>query len=95
MLRCRDGTLYTGATTDIARRLRAHAAGRGARYTRARLPVELVFAEACASRSHALRREAELKRLRAGHKRALVAGKPAAPHPAKPVASWPKCRKPR
>ena len=43
LLRCRDGTLYGGWTTDLERRLRAHNSGRGAKYTRARLPVELVY----------------------------------------------------
>jgi len=63
LLRCADGSLYAGATNDIVRRLAAHRAGRGARYTRSRLPVELAYWQDCADRSSALREEARLKRL--------------------------------
>lgn len=63
MVRCADGSLYTGWALDVEARLRAHNAGRGARYTRARRPVTLVYREACASRGEALRRERALKRL--------------------------------
>lgn len=63
VLRCRDGSLYTGATNDLDRRLRAHACGRGGRYTRSRLPVVLVHSEPARDRSAALRREAAVKRL--------------------------------
>ncbi len=63
LLRCRDGSLYAGATNDLVRRLAAHGRGDGARYTRSRLPVELVFEERVRDRSAALRREAALKRL--------------------------------
>ncbi len=63
LLRCRDGSLYAGATVDIDRRLLAHQSGRGAAYTRSRRPVELVYAEPARDRSAALRREAALKRL--------------------------------
>lgn len=73
VLRCRDGSLYTGITTDLARRLRAHAAGRGGAYTRARRPVRLVFVEGQAGHGAALRREATLKRLARAAKLALVA----------------------
>lgn len=72
MLRCRDGTLYTGATIDLARRLARHSAGRGARYTRSRLPVVLVHAEPAQDRGAALRREAALKRLSRAEKLLLV-----------------------
>jgi len=75
VLRCRDGTLYTGATIDLTRRLARHASGKGARYTRARLPVELVYQERAASRGAALSREAELKRMTRERKLALVAGR--------------------
>ena len=51
LLRCGDGSLYTGCTNDLARRLRAHQSGRGAKYTRSRLPVELVYREEAADRS--------------------------------------------
>jgi len=63
LLRCRDGSLYTGITNDIDRRLRMHAAGKASRYTRSRLPLRLVFAEGWPNRSAALRREAAIKRL--------------------------------
>ena len=63
ILRCGDGTLYTGCTNDLPRRLRAHQSGRGAKYTRSHGPVEVVYREACADRSAALRREAAIKRL--------------------------------
>ena len=63
LLRCRDGSLYAGATVDIHRRLLAHQSGKGAAYTRSRRPVELVYSEPAGDRSAALRREAALKRL--------------------------------
>jgi putative endonuclease len=72
MLRCRDGSLYTGATNDLARRLAQHASGRGARYTRSRLPVRLVYEERARDHGAALRREAALKRLARAAKLALV-----------------------
>jgi len=58
ILRCGDGTLYTGCTNDLPRRLAAHRSGRGAKYTRSRLPVEPVYREEAADKSAALRREA-------------------------------------
>lgn len=73
MLRCADGSLYTGATNDLARRVATHGRGKGAAYTRARLPVELVYSEPAADRGAALRREAQLKRLTRAQKLALVA----------------------
>jgi putative endonuclease len=72
LLRCRDGTLYAGATNDLAARVDRHAAGRGARYTRSRLPVALVFAVRVRNRSAALRREAAMKKLTRSEKLALV-----------------------
>ena len=63
VLRCGDGTLYTGITTDVERRLEAHRSGRGAKYTRGRSPLTLVYQECCESHSHALRREREMKAL--------------------------------
>jgi len=74
ILRCADGTLYTGYAVDLARRCAAHNAGRGARYTAGRLPVSVVYAEACASIGEALRREHALKRLPRARKEALIAG---------------------
>lgn len=61
MLRCGDGSLYTGITTDIDRRLEEHRAGKGAKYTRGRGPLELVYSEDCGDKSTALRRELEIK----------------------------------
>lgn len=63
MLHCCDGTLYTGSTNRLEQRVLAHAQGRGAKYTRSRRPVELVYQETAADRSAALRREAQIKRL--------------------------------
>ena len=63
ILRCCDGSLYTGITTDVTRRLREHNSGKGAKYTRTRRPIELVYQEDCADHSHALRRELEIKAL--------------------------------
>ena len=63
MLRCGDGSLYTGSTTDVERRLREHQGGTGARYTRSRPPVTLAYAEEAPDRSAAQRREAAIKKL--------------------------------
>lgn len=63
LLECADGTLYCGATNDLDRRLAAHNAGKGARYTRGRAPVRLVWSEACTDRGAALRREHAVKRM--------------------------------
>jgi putative endonuclease len=63
LLRCADGTLYCGITNDIDKRLAAHNAGEGAKYTRSRLPVKLAYSEACADRSAASKRELEIKTL--------------------------------
>jgi putative endonuclease len=63
MLRCGDGSLYTGVTNDLDRRIAAHSRGTGAAYTRSRLPVALVFQEWAPDRGAALRREAALKQL--------------------------------
>lgn len=72
IVRCADGSLYTGITTDPDRRVLDHNQGRGARYTRARRPVALVRIEAAADRAAALRREGEIKRLSAAAKQQLV-----------------------
>lgn len=74
ILRCADGTLYTGYAVDPAQRCAAHNAGRGARYTAGRRPVAVVYTEACASVGEALRREHALKRLSRARKEALIAG---------------------
>ena len=73
VLRCGDGTLYTGYTTDVQRRLREHADGEGPKYTRGRTPLELVHVEAFDSRSVAMAREHEIKRLDRREKASLVA----------------------
>lgn len=72
ILTCSDGTLYTGWTIDLAERLAAHQAGRGARYTRTRLPVKLVYQETCPDRSSAMKRERAIKKLPRVKKLALV-----------------------
>lgn len=71
-VRCADGSLYAGATNDVQRRLQKHNAGRGARYTRSRLPVVLVWSKRVATRSHALSLEATLKQLSRAQKLQLV-----------------------
>ena len=63
ILRCGDGSLYTGITTDVEKRFEAHSSGKGAKYTRGRGPLELVYSEACQDHSHALKREWEIKSL--------------------------------
>jgi len=72
IVRCADRTLYTGVTTDAEKRVADHNGGRGAKYTRNRLPVELVFVEAAGERGDALRREHEIKRMRLSDKRELI-----------------------
>jgi putative endonuclease len=74
ILRCADGTLYTGYARDPVSRERAHNEGRGARYTRGRRPVALLYTEAFESRGRALKREHELKRWRRARKTALAQG---------------------
>jgi len=76
LLRCADDSLYCGWTTDVERRLAAHAAGRGARYTRSRLPVALAAALPMADAATARREEARIKRLPRARKLALIAGSP-------------------
>ena len=63
ILECRDGTLYTGITDDLQRRLSVHGTARGAKYTRGRGPFRLRYTENCDDHSHALRRELQVKRL--------------------------------
>lgn len=74
MLRCRDGSLYTGITNDLPRRLGRHRAGTASAYTRARRPVRLVYQERQPDRGAALRREAALRRLSRGEKLRLLRG---------------------
>lgn len=75
ILRCGDGTLYTGATDDFPRRLAAHRAGKGAKYTRGRGPLEPVYRENCRDMSAALKREYAIKALPREKKLALIADK--------------------
>ena len=72
ILRCSDGTLYTGITDDLPRRIAAHNAGKGAKYTRGRGPVTPVYAETCEDKSCALKRELAIKRLPRAEKLKLI-----------------------
>ena len=72
MLECADGTLYTGITDDLERRLRAHNEGRGAKYTRGRGPLKLRYLESVPDKSTALKREHALKQLRRSEKMAII-----------------------
>jgi predicted GIY-YIG superfamily endonuclease len=73
LLRCSDGSLYTGITNDLPKRLQAHAVGRASKYTRSRLPVTLAYTEPQKSQSAALKREAAIKKLRRAEKERLIA----------------------
>ena len=75
MLRCRDGTLYTGITVDLRRRLEAHGSGAAAKYTRSRRPVTLVYQESQPDRSRAQKREAALRALGRAGKLILIAAR--------------------
>ena len=75
MLECSDGTLYTGCTNDMARRLAEHQSGRASKYTRSRLPVTVVYLEGAAGRGRALSREAEIKRMSRSEKLLLCTGR--------------------
>ena len=72
LLRCADGSLYCGWTTDPEARLAAHNSGHGAKYTRSRLPVEMVYLEPCADRHEAMSREWHIKRMSHAEKERLV-----------------------
>lgn len=72
MLQCADGTLYTGITNDIEKRIAAHNGGTASKYTRSRLPVRLVYSETCPDRSAASRREIQIKQLPRAAKLALL-----------------------
>jgi len=82
ILRCADSTLYTGYARDPNARLQVHNSGKGAKYTRSRLPVSLVYTEQCESLSAALKRERELKPWARAKKEALIAGHSQAVKPA-------------
>lgn len=72
ILRCADGSLYTGIAVDLEKRFAVHQRGRGAKYTRGRLPVKLVYQEHSGSKGEALRREAQIKKFTKRQKEALV-----------------------
>ena len=82
ILECADGSLYTGMTSDVERRLREHDSGRGGRYTRAHLPVKLLYVEGAAGRKAACAREREIKRLPRRRKFELVRSMPLSSRPA-------------
>ena len=73
ILQCGDGTLYTGIAVDVEKRFQAHCAGKGAKYTRGRGPLTLLYQEACGDHSTALRRELQVKALSREEKQALIA----------------------
>ena len=72
ILRCADDTLYTGWTTSLERRLKAHNSGKGAKYTKARLPVEIVYYEEFEDKKEAMKREYAIKQLSRGEKLKLI-----------------------
>ena len=72
ILRCADGTLYTGWTNDLAKRVEAHNAGKGAKYTRSRRPVTLVYSEECESKEEAMSREWHIKHMSREKKLRLI-----------------------
>ena len=74
IVRCRDGSLYTGYTNDLDNRIETHNSGRGAKYTRSRLPVELVYFEEFSTKEEAMSREWHIKRLKRLQKEKLIAG---------------------
>ena len=76
MLECADGSLYTGVSNDLARRVETHNAGKGAKYTRSRLPVKLVYTETAPDRGEALKKEIKMKQLSREEKLALLTSVP-------------------
>lgn len=75
ILMCKDNTLYTGWTTSLERRVKVHNEGKGAKYTRGRLPVELVYFEEFSTKSEALKRECEIKKMKREEKNLLIKNK--------------------
>lgn len=75
ILRCNDNTYYTGWTNNLEKRLEAHNAGKGAKYTKARLPVELIYYECFTTKEEAMSRECAIKRLTRAQKKKLVYNK--------------------
>lgn len=74
IVECADGTYYTGYTENVENRLAVHNAGKASRYTRGRLPVKLVYMEQTATKNQALRREAEIKKMKRQQKQKLIDG---------------------
>lgn len=74
LARCSDGSLYSGIAVDPAKRMEVHNSGKGARYTRSRLPVEMVYSEPLPDQSSALKREAEVRKWKRQKKEALIIG---------------------
>ncbi len=74
ILKCSDQSLYTGYTNDLENRIKVHNSGKGAKYTRARLPVEYVFSHQCESKSQALKLEYRIKKLKRSDKLKLIKG---------------------
>ncbi|MEG1870738.1 MAG: GIY-YIG nuclease family protein [Peptostreptococcaceae bacterium] len=72
ILKCGDNTLYTGWTTNLEKRLKCHNSGKGAKYTRCRLPVEIIYSENLSDKSSALKRECEIKKLSRDKKLLLI-----------------------
>ena len=72
IVRCADGTLYTGWTNDLKKRIKAHNSGKGAKYTKTRRPVELVYFEHFATKEEAMSREYHIKQLKRAQKQALI-----------------------
>lgn len=72
ILKCSDGSYYTGWTTDLERRVREHNSGRGAKYTRGRRPVKLIYQESFSDKGSAMRREYEIKKLNRAQKESLL-----------------------
>lgn len=91
IVRCRDGSYYTGITTDLTRRIAEHnAPGGGAKYTRPRQPVTLVYSEPAPSRATATHRENQIKKLRVAAKIRLIAGDPGSASPQVQSHEYPK-----
>ncbi len=72
IIECKDGLLYTGITNNLERRIKAHNSGNGGRFTKYRAPVKLRYAEDCPTKPHALKREAQIKRLERPQKLSLI-----------------------
>ncbi len=72
ILKCADGSLYTGIAKDLEKRIKTHRSGKGSKYVRGRLPFTVVYTEMCTDRSSALKREIEIKRMSREEKKKLI-----------------------